>query len=502
MNHFPKESNYLVLVLCLLLSTAFISKSAYSHSIPTPVDIKSNDGTPVELVTHIDLYDDDGNFMTHLHEWSISRYTQEEVDEIHANNPHTSTAVIESLPEEGDVKGVSQKTYNTPYFPAPDDASEIGKPDPEGKYDDYGVVSNTVVGNEETSTEDSEGEDSQDGEEGIALLQSTEVVFAEDTFEYARATAVYLEDNTDKSEVNQEPIEGGGSQGIQPPVDDSSQNAQPTQAGSQGIQPPVDDSSQNAQPTQAGSQGIQPPVDDSSQNAQPTQAGSQGIQPPVDDSSQNAQPTQAGSQGIQPPIDDSSQNAQPTQAGSQGIQPPIDDSSQNAQPTTSVPTVENGVYGYVENSITASRELEIVGIVEKEQPRRLVVTIRNNGQNFVDLTEGWSLTLVRTDGSSVSVNMKSRNSLFITPYNNNDGVYADTDISLLPKNSFVELDTQEHLFLDFPYFYGQQSGYSQDDVLILSYEGAEMSRYPEAVGNAPRLRTSLITTWGSMKKAE
>ncbi len=397
MNHFPKESNYLVLVLCLLLSTAFITKLAYSHSIPTPVDIKSNDGTPVELVTHIDLYDDDGNFITHLHDWSISRYTQEEVDEIHANNPHTSTAVIESLPQEGDVKGVSQKTYNTPYFPAPDDASEIGKPDPEGKYDDYGVVSNTVVGNEETSTEDSEGEDSQDGEEGIALLQSTEVVFAEDTFEYARATAVYLEDNTDKSEVNQEPIEGGGSQGIQPPVDDS---------------------------------------------------------------------------------------------------------SQNAQPTTSVPTVENGVYGYVENSITASRELEIVGIVEKEQPRRLVVTIRNNGQNFVDLTEGWSLTLVRTDGSSVSVNMKSRNSLFITPYNNNDGVYADTDISLLPKNSFVELDTQEHLFLDFPYFYGQQSGYSQDDVLILSYEGAEMSRYPEAVGNAPRLRTSLITTWGSMKKAE
>ncbi len=156
MNHFQRSSTYLVCALCLLLSVLFISESTYSHSISTPADITSTEGTP-ELVIHIDIYDDDGNFITHLHDWAISWYTQEEVDEIHANNPHTSKAVIESLPKVGDVKGVSQRTYSTPFFPSPDDLSEIGKPDPDGKYDNYGRVS-TPQGGAQTTQQSSQDE--------------------------------------------------------------------------------------------------------------------------------------------------------------------------------------------------------------------------------------------------------------------------------------------------------------------------------------------------------
>ncbi len=463
MNHFQKTSNYLAWTLCLLLATLSISESTYSHSVSTPSEATSDDGTPVELVTHIDLYDKDGNFIGHLHEWSTRRYTQEDVDEIHENNPHTADDIIEGLPKVGDVKSVFQKNYNTRTFPTPDDATEISKPDPDGKYDNYGSVSTPPPENTEQETRLTAREPR------LAAARSEQHVSV-DPFE----TEASL--NAENSQNSQQQQTQGDSQNQQQPTIQQ----QRTQGDSQNQQQPTI----QQQRTQGDSQNQQ----QSTIQQQPTAQGdSQNQQPTIQQQStiQQQQQTQGDNQNQQSTI-----QQQPTAQGD----------SLGVLPTTSVPG--DTASGQVENSLSSARELQIVEVIEMEQPRRLVVKIRNNGQNFIDLTDGYALTLVRPDGSSVSANMESRNSLFITPYTVSIGTYQGAEIALLPQRSFAELDNQERLFLDFPYFYGQQSGYSKNDMLILSYKGAEISRYPEPVATAPRLRTRLITSWGSMKKAQ
>ncbi|MDE0326321.1 MAG: hypothetical protein OXN27_20555, partial [Candidatus Poribacteria bacterium] len=221
MNCFAQGSGWLACTLCLLIATLFISETSYSHSVPTPLDATSDDGTPVELVTHKDLYDDDGNFMAHIHAWSISSYTQEEVDEIHANNPHTSDAVIEGLPKVGDVKGVYGKSYRTPGFPPPDDANEIGKPDPDGISENYGSVSTP------------QSEDAEQSEET-----------------QAQANSIRFFASAQGDSQNQQPTTQGDSQNQQPAIQqqpttqDDSQNQQQLAIQQQ---PTTQDDSQNQQ---------------------------------------------------------------------------------------------------------------------------------------------------------------------------------------------------------------------------------------------------------------
>lgn len=151
---------------------------------------------------------------------------------------------------------------------------------------------------------------------------------------------------------------------------------------------------------------------------------------------------------------------------------------------------------------SGTRQLEIISVVEVGSPRRLIVTLRNHTKRFIDLTQGWSLILSRPDGSSATANMRSRGSLLITPQKARGEKYADTEVTLLPWKLVRKLDRKESFYLAFQYFYGSQSGYKPGDVFILSYEETEVSRYPEALSAAPRLNRNMVTTWGSLKKAQ
>lgn len=385
MNYYERRNTYLLSVFCLLLATSFIiSESGYSHDIPVPVDITSDDGTPVELVIHKDIYDNDGNFVTHIHQYSTSRYTQEEVAEIGANNP----------PKVGDVKGVYGRSYNNPGFTEPDDLSAVGTPDP--TYEDYGIAGHLPDPNSQ--------EDAQ-----------------------------------------------------------SPQNAQ------------ADPLSPQVTPTSIQeSQETPPAVQNQGETITATYNGQQQNFVEIAEPESSEDELYAIFEGEA--IEESE------------LTPQSQDDGKRYRLLSS-----RAVRG-------PTRQLEIVGVVELRGPRRLVVTLRNHRQSFIDLTQGWSLSLARTDGSSAFVNMKSRESLLITPQKARGEKHADTEIALLPRKLFRRLGNQDRFYLDFQYFYGTQSGYKTGDVLIHSYQGEEMSRYPEAVQFAPRLQRSITTTWGSMKK--
>lgn len=162
MNYIEKRNIWLLCASCLL-ATLFMNAATYSHDIPTPADVQSGDGSPVVLVIHVDVYDDEGNFLTHIHDYQTSTYTQEEVDEIHENNPHTKQSVIDNLPKEGDTKGVTQRSYDNPGFQPPDNLDNVGKPDPEGTYENYGVVS--TPRSPEDSQDSQDNQDSQDDQD-------------------------------------------------------------------------------------------------------------------------------------------------------------------------------------------------------------------------------------------------------------------------------------------------------------------------------------------------
>ena len=396
MNHYEKRNTYLLSVLCMLLGASFIiSEPSYSHDIPVPFDITSSDGTIVELVTHKDLYDSDGNFVAHIHDYSTSSYTQAEVDEIHANNPHTRQSVIDGLPKAGDVKGVHGRSYNNPGFTEPDDLSAVGTPDP--TYEDYGIA------------------------------------------------------------------------GHLPDPPNSQGDAQ---------------SPQNAQADPLSPQATPISIQESQENP-----------PAIQNQEQTITATHNGQQQNFVEI------AEP-ESSEDGLYAIIEGEAIEESQLTPQSQDDGRRYRLLSSLAVRgpTRQLEIVGVVELRGPRRLVVTLRNHRQRFIDVTQGWALSLARTDGSSAFVNMKSRESLLITPQKARGEKYADTEIALLPRKLFRRLGNQVRFALDFQYFYGTQSGYKTGDVLILSYQGEEMSRYPEAVQFAPRLQRSITTTWGSMKK--
>lgn len=392
MNYFWKRNSGLTFMLCLL-GMLFISASTYSHDIPVPSDITAADGSEVVLVNHKDLYDGDGNFITHIHDYATRRYTQAEADEIHENNPHTRQSIIDGLPKAGDVKGVSGRSYDNPGFEAPDDVSEINKPDPTGKYENYGGVFLPNPNTQETPNPNTQG-----------TVLSTET-------------------------------------------------QQETSLGTQGSQESTLPSTITA--TYQGQ----------TQNFAPT-----------------TEPESSDDEVYAIVEGEAIPSAQIDSSEYQGTWYRLLSSS----------TTRRGA--------SPTHQLEIISVVEVKHPRRLMVTIRNNGRSFVDLTKDYSLILSRTDNTSATVNMRSRDNLYITPQKARGEKHADTDIALLPRKSFRKLGSESRFSLDFQYFYGTQTGYKEGDVLILSYQGKEVSRYPEAVQLAPRLKRSITRTWGSLKK--
>jgi len=145
-------------------------------------------------------------------------------------------------------------------------------------------------------------------------------------------------------------------------------------------------------------------------------------------------------------------------------------------------------------------ELEIVSVSEVRNPRRLLVTLRNTGETFVDLQRCWQIVLHREDGSVVgAILRKSISGLVITPQQSKGEKHADTHISLLPRRLFPRLPKGERA-VDLQYFYGSQTGFNTGDTLILYYEQIEVSRYPEPVQLSPKLNRTLTTTWGAMKR--
>ncbi len=394
MNYFEKINIYLACTLCMLVATLCMNEATYSHDIPVPVDIQSSDGSEVVLVTHMDLYDKDGNFVAHIHDWATRRYTQEEANEVHANNPHTRQSVIDGLPKAGDVSGVTGRSYDNPGFSEPDNTDNIGGPDPDGEYENYGIVT--------------------------------------------------LQDH------------------LQDP--NSQENSLSTQ------------NEQGAQPSLQESQGTQPVVPN---QVTATYNGAQESFEEVSEPESSDEELFVISEGTAIPASE--------------ITDPSEYSGTRWRLLSSSATGR---------TLSETHRLEIVGVIEVGPPRRLVMTLRNHTRSFINLAEGWSLLLLRPDGSSAAANMRSQGSLFITPQKARGEKYADTDIALLPRKSFRKLDGKERFFLSLQYFYGSQSGYKPGDVFILSYEGAEVSRYPEAMQLAPRLHRTLTTTWGSLKKSQ
>ncbi|MXY27569.1 hypothetical protein F4Y59_05330 [Candidatus Poribacteria bacterium] len=299
MNHYEKRNTYLLSVLCMLLGASFIiSEPSYSHDIPVPFDITSSDSTIVELVIHKDIYDHDGNFVTHIHQYSTSRYTQEEVDEIGENNP----------PKAGDVKGVHGRSYDNPGFTQPDDLSAVGTPDP--TYEDYGI-------------------------------------------------AGHLPDPPNSQGDAQSP-----------------QNAQADPLSPQATPISIQESQENP-----------PAIQNQEQTITATHNGQQ--------------------QNFVEIVEPESSEAE-LYAIIEGEA--IEESQLTPQ------SQDDGKRYRLLSSLAVrgpTRQLEIVGVVELRGPRRLVVTLRNHRQRFIDLTQGWALSLARTDGSSAFVNMKSRESLLI-----------------------------------------------------------------------------------------
>lgn len=119
MNYFPNRAVRIASLLFFGCWLAFvISAPTYSHDVSAPSHITSSDGTPAELVTHTDLYDLNGNFVTHLHKYKVRA---------------------------GDVDEIRQSTYGSPGFEESDDPDSdnhgtVGNlPDPPGTADSQDV---------------------------------------------------------------------------------------------------------------------------------------------------------------------------------------------------------------------------------------------------------------------------------------------------------------------------------------------------------------------------
>ena len=123
--------------------------------------------------------------------------------------------------------------------------------------------------------------------------------------------------------------------------------------------------------------------------------------------------------------------------------------------------------------------LKVLSVEEKQNPRRLMVTIKNNGRPAYSLQRPFSIELLQHDGKTVVVaNMRKSKGLTYLRGG------AETVIALLPKTLFDDLDDNEvNLMLHFQYFFGSKKGYLDGDRIALKHEGETISEYPEATSD-------------------
>ena len=157
----------------------------------------------------------------------------------------------------------------------------------------------------------------------------------------------------------------------------------------------------------------------------------------------------------------------------------------NTPPVVVVPTPNTGDAGeppvqeqapQVVEVVHPTFPLRILSVEEKQDPRRLVVTIKNDGRQFYRLDRPFSIELLQRSGRPVVVaNMRhSVGPLYLL------GREKETVFALLPKSLFGEVDANEVNFMvHFQYFYGNQKGFLEGDRIALKYDGRVVSEYPE-----------------------
>ena len=121
--------------------------------------------------------------------------------------------------------------------------------------------------------------------------------------------------------------------------------------------------------------------------------------------------------------------------------------------------------------------LRITSVEERQDPRRLIVTIRNDGRQHYRLHTPFRLELLQYDGQTVGVanTRHTQGSLYLRGG-------QETVLALLHRNQFNELDDREaDAMIHFPYLSIKQRRYYDSDRIALKHEGRLVSEYPEPV---------------------
>ena len=120
--------------------------------------------------------------------------------------------------------------------------------------------------------------------------------------------------------------------------------------------------------------------------------------------------------------------------------------------------------------------LKVISVEEKEDPRRLLVTIRNYGKQDYRLSY-FSIELLQPNGETVAAADIHRG---VGPGHLRGR--SETVLALLPPKRFSEADSSEaSSLLHFRYFNGKQGGYFDGDRIALKYKGRIVSEHPERV---------------------
>ena len=143
-------------------------------------------------------------------------------------------------------------------------------------------------------------------------------------------------------------------------------------------------------------------------------------------------------------------------------------------------------------------DLEIVSVIERRSPRRLIIRLRNNEHRFVGLS-CWRLRIDHQNGMVSEASFGKRMS--ITYQKSRLEVHADTDFVFTPKRLFEKVPERGLKRVNLQYFYGKQPGYSLGDTVRLLSEDNIVDEWV-AVGTpmAPVLIRNAARSWAAVKE--
>ena len=144
--------------------------------------------------------------------------------------------------------------------------------------------------------------------------------------------------------------------------------------------------------------------------------------------------------------------------------------------------------------------INIVEVVKERNPGRIYLTVRNSSGRFQTLDR----VVIRLSERSGKVKMARRLMRGHLTYQRAKGQkHTDRVIALYPyRETFLNSERVdlESLRVLFPYNAPRSGGYRDGDVFSLWCDGKELSRFPESVSMAPRLRRNVATLWGRIKQ--